>query len=69
MLILEGFDVGIDEQNIKSFCETYNLTNLMKQPTCEIETGLSDFHLMTLAVFTLSLHNIYVIINDQVFFM
>ena len=58
-----------------SFCETYNLKSLIKQPkfyknpnslmcidliltnvqrsfqnTCEIETGLSDFHLMALTV-------------------
>ena len=60
---------------MKSFCETYNLTNLIKQPTrfknpgkpscidlvltnrpksfqttCVIETGLSDFHRMTVSV-------------------
>ena len=34
MLILGDFKVGIDEEHMKSFCETYNLTNLMKQPTC-----------------------------------
>ena len=67
--------VGIDELHMKSFFETYNLTNLIKQPTCYknldnptcidliltniprtfqstcvIETGLSDFHLMTLTI-------------------
>ena len=75
MLILEDFNVGIDEQHMKSFCETCNLTNLIKEPawyknpdnpTCidliltndprtfqstrVIETGLSDFHLMTLTI-------------------
>ena len=60
---------------MKSFCESYNLTNLIKQPTCfknpekpscidltltnrpksfqttcVIETGLSDFHRMTVSV-------------------
>ena len=60
---------------MKTFCENYNLQNLIKQPTCYknpsrptsidliltnvprsfqstcvIETGLSDFHLMTLTV-------------------
>ena len=60
---------------MKSFCESYNLTNLVKQPTCfknpekprcidliltnrpksfqttsVIETGLSDFHRMTVSV-------------------
>ena len=75
MLILGDFNVGIDEPHIKPFGETYNLTNLIKQPTCYknldnptcidliltniprtfqstcvIETGLSDFHLMTLTI-------------------
>ena len=60
---------------MKSFCESYNVTNLVKQPTCfknpekprcvdliltnrpksfqttsVIETGLSDFHRMTVSV-------------------
>ena len=60
---------------MKTFCENYNLQNLIRQPTCYknlsrptsidliltnvlrsfqstcvIETGLSDFHLMTLTV-------------------
>ena len=34
MLILGDFIVGIDEPHMKSFRETYNLTNLIKQPTC-----------------------------------
>ena len=75
MSILGHFNVGIDEPHVKSFCETYYLTNLIKQPTCYkspdnpicidliltnaprtfqstcvVETGLSDFHLMTLTV-------------------
>ena len=75
MLILGDFNVGIDERHINSFCQRYNLTNLIKQPTfckssdkptcidliltnvprsfqgtCVIETGLSDFHLMTLTI-------------------
>ena len=75
MLISGHFNVGIDEPHMKSFCETYNLTNLIKQPTCHqnpdnpmcidliqpnvprkfqstcvIETGLSDFHLITLTI-------------------
>ena len=75
MLILGDFNIEIDEPHMKSFCETYNLTNLIKQPTCYknpdnptcidliltndprtfqstcvIETGLSDFHLMTLTI-------------------
>ena len=60
---------------MKAFCDNYNLTSFIKQPTCYknpnnptcidlilssmprsfqstcvIETGLSDFHLMTLTV-------------------
>ena len=75
MLILGDFNIEIDEPHMKSFCETYNLTNLIKQPTCYknpdnptcidliltnnsrtfqstcvIETGLSDFHLVTLTI-------------------
>ena len=34
MLILGDFNVGIDEPHMKSFCETYNLTNLIKLPIC-----------------------------------
>ena len=33
-LILGGFNVGMDEPQMKSSCETYNLTNLIKQSTC-----------------------------------
>ena len=67
--------MGIEEANMKSFCENYNLKSLIKQPTCYknpnkptcidfiltnvphmfqstcvLETGLSDFHLMTVTV-------------------
>ena len=34
MLILGNFNIGIDEPHINVFCETYNLKNLIKQPTC-----------------------------------
>ena len=72
---LGDFNAGIEETTMKSFCESYNLTNLIKQPTCfknpekpscidltltnrpksfqttcVIETGLSDFHRMTVSV-------------------
>ena len=75
VLILGDFNVEVDDQNMKSFCDSCSLTSLIKQPTCYknpshskciyliltnvprsfqttcvIETGLSDFHLMTLAV-------------------
>ena len=72
---LGDFNAGIEETTMKSFCESYNLTSLIKQPTCfknpekpscidliltsrpksfqttcVIETGLSDFHRMTVSV-------------------
>ena len=71
-LILDDFNVEIEEANMKSFCKNYNLKNVIKQPTCyknptksicidliltkvprmfQLETGLSDFHLMTVTVF------------------
>ena len=75
VLILGDFNVEADDQNMKTFCDSYSLTSLIKQPTCYknpshpkcidliltnvprsfqttcvIETGLSDFHLMTLTV-------------------
>ena len=34
MLIIGDFNVGIDEPQMKSFCKTYNRTNLIKQPAC-----------------------------------
>ena len=34
MLVLVDFKIGIDEPHMKSFCETYNPTNLIKQRTC-----------------------------------
>ena len=75
ILILGDFNVEIEEANMKSFCENFNLKGLTKQPTyyknpnkptcidliltnvprmfqstCVLETGLSDFHLMTVTV-------------------
>ena len=71
ILILGDFNVEIEEANMKSFCENYNLKSLIKQPTCYknpnkptiltnvprmfqstcvLETGLSDFHLMTVTI-------------------
>ena len=72
ILILGDFNVEADDQNMKTFCDSYSLTSLIKQLTCYknpshpkwidliltnvprgfqiIETGLSDFHLMTLTV-------------------
>ena len=76
ILILGDFNVEIEEANMKSFCENYNLKSLTEQPTCYknpnkptcivdliltnvprmlqstcvLETGLPDFHLMTMTV-------------------
>ena len=33
-LILSDFNVGIEEQHMETFCDNYNLTSLIKQPTC-----------------------------------
>ena len=73
MIFLGDFDVTDDKHHMKSFCKSYSLKNLIRQPTgyknpskpvcidliltnvtrsfqstCVLETGLSDFHLMTL---------------------
>ena len=32
--ILDDFNVEIEEANMKSFCENYNLKSVIKQPTC-----------------------------------
>ena len=32
-MILGGFNVGIEEQHMKAFCDNYNLTSSTKQPT------------------------------------
>ena len=75
ILILGDFNVEADDQNMKTFCDSFSLASLIKQPTCYkipshpkcinliltnvphsfqttsvIETGISDFHLMTLTV-------------------
>ena len=34
VLILGDFNVGVNEQYMQSFCETYDLKSLIKQPTC-----------------------------------
>ena len=75
-MIFGDFNVEVDDQNMKTFCDSYSLRSLIKQPTCYknpshhkcidsiivnivprsfqticvIETGLSDFRLMTLTV-------------------
>ena len=75
LLLLGDWNSAITEKYMKEFCETYNLENLIKGPTCyknpenpssidvmltnkklsfqnsmTIETGLSDFHKMTVTV-------------------
>ena len=75
VVFLGDFYAEIEETAMKSFCESYNLTNLIKQATCfkspkkpscidliltnrpktfqttcVIETGLSDFHRLTVSV-------------------
>ena len=84
ILILGHFNVGIEEQHMKAFCDNYNLTSLIKQPTCYknpnnptcidlilsntlrsfqstcvIETGLYDFHLITLTVMKKSFRKLH----------
>ena len=34
ILILGNFNVEADDQNMKTFCDIYSLTSLIKQPTC-----------------------------------
>ena len=34
VLILGDFNVGIEEQRMKAFCDKYSLLSLIKQPTC-----------------------------------
>ena len=34
IIILGDFNVGVEEPHMKTFCESYSLQNLIKQPTC-----------------------------------
>ena len=34
ILILGDFNIEVDDQNMKTFCDSYSLTSLIKQPTC-----------------------------------
>ena len=74
-IVLGDFSVGIDNNDMSVFCDTYNLKSLIKEPacyknpenpscrdliltnspkclqsSCVVETGLSDFHRMTVTV-------------------
>ena len=75
LIIIGDFNTDINQSCMKSFCESYTLSSLIKEPTCHknpqnpscidlilknspysfqnscaIETGLSDFHKMTVTV-------------------
>ena len=75
LIIIGDFNTDINQSCMKSFCESYTLSSLIKEPTyhknpqnpscidliltnnpyslqnsCTIETGLSDFHKMTVTV-------------------
>ena len=75
ILVLADFNACTDDETMKSFCSSYGLHSLIKQPTCYknpenpscidliltnkaksfqstcvMETGLSDFHRMTISV-------------------
>ena len=75
LLLLGDWNSAVTEKKMENFCETYNLQNLIKDPTCyknptnpssidvmltnkklsfqnsmTVETGLSDFHKMTVTV-------------------
>ena len=75
MILIGDFNVEINQPSMKSFCDSYTLTSLIKEPTCYknlqnpscidliltnspysfqnsyvVETGLSDFHKMTVTV-------------------
>ena len=34
MIILGDFNVGVEKPHTKTFCESYSLQNLIKQPIC-----------------------------------
>ena len=75
LLMLGDWNSAVTEEEMEDFCDTYDLENLIKEPTCfkssenpssidviltnkkhnfqhtrTVETGLSDFHLMTVTV-------------------
>ena len=74
-IVLGDFNVEVDNNAISSFCDAFDLVNLIREPTCYknpekpscidliltnkphsfqnsgvIETGLSDFHRMTVTI-------------------
>ena len=75
VIIMGDFNSELTETNMAEFCDTYDLTNLIREPTCyknpnnpsaidviltnrnksfqhskTLETGLSDFHKLTVSV-------------------
>ena len=75
LLMLGDWNSAVSEEDMKNFCNMYDLENLIKEPTCfkstenpssidviltnrkykfqnsmTVETGLSDFHKMTVTV-------------------
>ena len=63
VLLVGDFNSEPSEEALKSFCQIYNFKNLLDNPhatktppitsfqnSCTFETGLSDFHKMTLTV-------------------
>ena len=75
LLMLGDWNSTVKEEQMTNFCDTYNLKNLINEPTCfkstdnpssidiiltnkkhsfqnsiTVETGLSDFHKMTVTV-------------------
>ena len=75
MILIGDFNAEMNQPSMKSFCDSYTLTSLIKEPTCYknlqnpscidliltnspysfqnsyvVETGLSDFHKMTVTV-------------------
>ena len=84
VVFLGDFNAENEETTMKSFCESYNLTNLIKQTICfknpkkpscinliltnrpksfqtrcVIETGLSDFHRLTVSILKRTFKNFH----------
>ena len=62
-IILGDFNIEVEEQQIKDFCDDYSLKSLIRQPTCYktnapkkfestcvLEIGPTDFHLMAVTI-------------------
>ena len=74
-LFLGDFNASVSEQCLEEFCNLIGLTSLNQKPTCLInqprcfqhskvfETGLSDFHLLTVTEFKMSFQKLQPKIN------